>query len=249
MSGASPVDRLDGLLARHPNRVELTGTLRSLGFPNRCANCGAATTGRLPVRKVFGRNAGYRRRVFSRRYQCYRIDTALVPYCPACIALDARERQSLVSRWRARLGPLLLGSFPALFPLGFAVFLLTTIGPPTRPGEATGDFERALALVFGVPAVGLVVYAWWDTRSYMVPRQTRVTLAFDFSPDISDVLDPGERRIYAIRDAPFAEAFTALNQDRLWRPDPTADRSERRVWIACAVFLALSAVAALLLNR
>ena len=67
MSGTAPVDRLDALLAPHANRVELTGPLRSLAFPNRCANCGAATTGRLPVRKVFVRNAGYRRWASSRR--------------------------------------------------------------------------------------------------------------------------------------------------------------------------------------
>jgi hypothetical protein len=240
---------LGDLIATHPHQVELTGTLRSLAFPNRCANCGAATTERLPIRKVFGRNAGYRRRVFSRRYQGYRIDTARVPYCPACIAQDARERGSLASRWRARLGGILIRSFPAVFPIGFAVFLLTTISPPTHPGESTGGFERALALLFGGAGACLVAYAWWDTRRYMVPRQTSVTLAFDFSPDVSDVLDHDVRRVYAMREAAFAEAFKALNRERIWQPDPAAERTEMRVWIACAVFLALAALAALVLNR
>jgi hypothetical protein len=250
MSGVPAVGpSLDGLLAAHPHRVELTGTLRSLGFPSRCANCGAATTERLPVRKLFGRWSGYRRTATSRRYVGYRIDTARVPYCTACIAQDARERQSLASRWRARLGSLLLTSFPALFPLGFAVFLLSTIDPPAHAGEATGGIERTFALAFGVAGAGLIAYAWWDTRRYMVPQQTSVTLAFDFSPDLSDVLDHGERRIYASRDPAFAEAFTALNRERIWQPDPAAERAELRVWIACAVFLALSALAAVLLNR
>ena len=239
---------LDGLLEPHPHRVELTGSLRSLGFPNRCANCGVVTSERLPVRKVFGRNAGHRQRTGSRHYRGYRIDVAQVPYCGPCIAQDARERQSVASRWRSRLGRFLLQSIPALFPLGFAVFLLTSIGP-RKPRYAVDGFEEILALLFGGAAAGALAYTWWDTRRCMVPRQTSVTRAFDFSPDISDVLDRSTRRVYAMRDAAFAEAFTALNRDRVWQPDPAAVRAEMRVWIVCAVFLAIGALAAALLNR
>jgi hypothetical protein len=240
--------RLDGLLHPHPHRVELVGPLRSLGFPNRCASCGAVTGQRLPVSKVFARNAGYRRRTGTRRYRGYRIDTARVPYCGTCLAQDTHERQSMPSPWRARLGALLIQSFPALFPIGFAVFLLTAVGPDTGPGQAPG-FVNVMALVFGGAGAALIVYAWWDTRRYMVPRQTGVTLAFDFSPDVSDLLDHSQRRIYAMRDPAFAEAFTALNRDRVWQPDPAAERAEMRVWIVCGVFLAIAALVAVLLNR
>jgi hypothetical protein len=239
--------RLEGLLAPHPRRVELTGPLRTLGFPNRCANCGAVTGERLAVRKVFGKNAGHQYRTRSRRYRGYRIDTAHVPYCGGCIAQDARERESVAARWRARIGELLIaGAFPALFPLGFAVFLLVKVSPES--GSAAG-FVRLLMLVFGGASVALIARALWDTRRYMVPRQTGVTLAFDFSPDISDLFDHRERRVYAMRDAAFAEAFTALNRDRVWQPDPAAERAERRVWIVVAVFIGLGALAAALLNR
>jgi hypothetical protein len=249
MSDAVGLDpRLDGLLEAHPHRAELTGSLRSLAFPNRCANCGAVTSERLPVSKVFARNAGYRRRTGSRPYRGYRIDTAQVPYCGACIARDARERQSAASRWRARLLSLLIQSFPAVFPIGFAIFLLRTVGPESGSGQA-GDFVSVMALIFGGAGAALVAYAWWDTRRYMVPRQTSVTLAFDFSPDVSDLLDHSQRRVYAMRDAAFAEAFTALNRDRVWQPDPAAERAEMRVWIACGVVLAIGALAAALLNR
>lgn len=240
---------LDGLLEPHPHRVELTGSLRTLGFPNRCANCGAATVERLPVRKVFARNAGHRRRAGTRRYRGYRIDTAVVPYCGQCIARDARERQSVASRWRARLGSLLIQSLPALFPLGFVLFLLTSISPSAAPGDAGDSFVRVMVLVFGGSGLGLIAYALWDTRRYMVPKQTSVTLAFDFSPDVSDLLDHSRRRIYTMRDATFAEEFTALNRDRAWQPDPAAVRTEMRVWIVCAVLLGLAALVAALLNR
>jgi hypothetical protein len=248
-SDAAALDsRLQGLLAPHPHRVELTGPLRSLGFPNRCANCGAVTGERLPVRKVFARNAGYRRRTGSTRDRGFRIETVEVPYCAACVAQDARERQSLASRWRARLGGLLLGSFPALFPLGFAIFLLTNVRPGSGSSEAAG-FVDLLALVFGGAGVALIAHAFWDTRRCMVPRQTSVTLAFDFSPDVSDLLDHQQRRVYAMRDGAFAEAFTALNRDRVWQPDPAAERAEMRVWIVCGVVLAIAALVAALLNR
>ncbi|HKT60145.1 MAG TPA: hypothetical protein VJQ46_08850 [Gemmatimonadales bacterium] len=245
---AAPADPtpLDGLLVPHPHRVELTGKLRSLSFPSRCANCGAVAIERLPIRKVFGRMAG--RRVRSSRYRGYRIDTARVPYCDACIALDARERDSLLRRWRARIGSLLIQSLPAVLPIGFAIYLLTTIRP-SESGDPSGSFVSTFALVFGVAGACLVAHALWDTRRYMVPRQTSVTLAFDFSPDVSDLLDRKERRVYAMRDPAFAEAFTALNRDRLWQPDPAAERAEMRVWIACAVFLALGALVAAWLNR
>jgi hypothetical protein len=244
-------DRSDGLVTPYANRIELTGSLRSLRFPDRCANCGAATRDRLAVRKVFSRSTGYRSRLFSStRYMTgYRIDTAWVPYCPACIAKDARERKPLAARWLARLGGILLRSFPALFPLGFAVFLLTTIQPPIHPGEATGGFERAMALLFGLSGAGIIGYAWWDTRNCMVPKQTGVTLAFDFSRDVSDVFDHGQRRICSMRDAAFADAFAELNRDRVWRPDPAATRAEGRVWVACAIFLVLAGIAAAILNR
>jgi hypothetical protein len=115
-----------------------------------------------------------------------------------------------------------------------------------------GSVALALAVVAAsavVCGVALVVRALWETRRYMVPGQTSVTLAFDFSPDISDVLDRSQRRVYAIRETAFAEEFTALNRERIWQPDPVADRAEKRVWIACAVFLLLGALAAALLNR
>jgi hypothetical protein len=240
--------RLDGLLEPHPHRVELTGPLRGLGFPNRCANCGAVTSERLRVGKVFARNAGYRTRAGSRGYRGYRIDTVEVPYCRGCIEQDARERQSVASRWRKRLLSLLLPSLPAVFPLGFAVFLLTTVGPDAGSGPALG-FVNVMALVFGGAGAALIAHAWWDTRRHMVPRQTSVTLAFDFSPDVSDLLDHSQRRVYAMRDAAFAEAFTALNRERVWQPDPAAVRAEMRVWIVCGVLLAIGALVAAFLNR
>jgi hypothetical protein len=244
-----PLDgRLQGLVEPHPHRVELTGRLASLAFPSRCANCGAVTSERLPVRKVFGRNAGHQYRTRRRRYRGYRIDTARVPYCGACIAQDARERQSVASRWRARIGELLLGSFPALFPLGFAVFLLVKVSPTSPSGEAAG-FVTLLVLLFGGAGAALIARAWWDTRRCMVPKQTAVTLAFDFSPDISDLFDHRQRRVYAMRDPAFAEAFAALNRERAWQADPAAERAEMRVWIVCAVGIVLAALVAALLDR
>ena len=70
-----------------------------------------------------------------------------------------------------------------------------------------------------------------------------------FRSRISDALDPGERGIYTMRDAVFAEAFVQLNRDRVWAPDPAAERAEARVWTGALVLLALGGRLALLLNR
>lgn len=240
---------LDGLLAEHPHHVELTGSLRSLAFPSRCANCGAVTTERLRVRKVFGRMAGHRYLMSSTRDPGYRIDTARVPYCLACITQDARERPSTASRWRARLPSLVVQLIPALPCLGFAAYLLTTIDTTMHGDNGATAFDWALVLLFAASGLILIVRALWETRNHMVPRQTSVTLAFDFGPDISDLLDHAARRMYAIREAAFAEAFIQLNRDRVWAPDAGAERTEVRVWTAALVFLALGALVAALLNR
>lgn len=124
-----------------------------------------------------------------------------------------------------------------------------SVGLPRKPGFTGAGFEQILALLFGSAALGAIAYAWWSTRRCLVPRQTSVTLAVDFSPDVSDLLDHTPRRVYAMRDPAFVEGFTAINQDRVWQPDPAAVRAEMRVWIVCAVALGIGALVAAVLKR
>jgi hypothetical protein len=247
MSGSIPSVGSDHV-APHPHRVELTGRLATLAFPDHCANCAAPTLARARVRKVFARQRRYgaRRR---NRYRGYRIDEARVPYCPACLAQDAREREPSVRLWRARLAEMAVAALPALPCLGFGIFLEYKVLRAAPGGESAPGWAHAIAFLFVAWGIGLLASAWYQSRRHMVPRQTSVTLAFDFSEDVAGLLDPGQRRIYAMREAAFAEAFTGLNRDRIWCPNPAAEQREKWIWIACAAFLVVGALVAMLLNR
>jgi len=79
---------------------------------------------------------------------------------------------------------------------------------------------------------------WRDTRRFRVPPQTEVTLACDFSDDISEAFE-GERRVYAIRDEGFAEELAAANRDRAWTRAMRA-RSRRLQLAVATVGVALA---------
>ncbi len=131
-------------------------------------------------------------------------------------------------------GGALFIAFKALFPIG-------------EMDPVTIAF-LGLALLLAAIALGQLRLAWSRTERFTIPPQTSVTLAFDFSDDVSGVLDPAQRRVYASRDPAFAEAFAALNRDRVWTPDPAAQRTESLLKIALVVFLALAALAGWVLN-
>ncbi len=131
---------------------------------------------------------------------------------------------------------------------GFALFVALKILSPMGQGEPLFAPVLGGVLLFAAVALIQARLAWTRTERFAIPPQTSVTRAFDFSDDVSDVFDAKQRRVYAIRDPAFAEAFTALNRDRVWTPDPKAERSERRLAIALAAFLALAALAGLVLN-
>ncbi len=228
-------------LESHAHRVELTGKLRSLAFPDICPSCGAAARERVRVRKVF-------RRTSRHRPTRYFIAEARVPFCPACIARHESEVERMSAPRRLLTA---LVSFEALGALtcgGFALFVALKILSPMGEGDPLGVPILGLMLLFATVALVQARLAWTRTERFAIPPQTSVTRAFDFSDDVSDVLDSEQRRVYAIRDPAFAEAFATLNRDRVWLPDPKTERVERRLTIAFAVFLALAALAGLVLN-
>lgn len=66
-----------------------------------------------------------------------------------------------------------------------------------------------------------------------VPPLTDITRACDFSDNVGFPF--GRRRVYAIRNQTFAEAFTRANQDRIW----TEAIQKRDAWISGIVALIL----------
>ena len=228
-------------LAPNSHRVELTGKLRSLTFPDACPNCGAAARERLRVRKVF------RRKSYRRPWR-YFIAEVRVPFCSACIARHESEVERMSTPRRLLTALLSVEALGALFCGGFALFVALKILAPMGQGEPLFAPVLGGVLFFAVIALIQARLAWTRTERFAIPPQTSVTRAFDFSDDVSDALDAEQRRVYAIRNPAFAEAFAALNRGRVWIPDAKAERSERRLTIALAVFLALAVLAGLVLN-
>ena len=220
-------------LARHPHRVELRGTPRRLTWPALCPNCGAPARERIPVRKVFVRGIGSHDRSPIR----YRIESVPIPFCATCVARHEAAAPVLTPLVRART---YLQSFLIIPVVGASYMAVLMID--AAAGATLGDPVTWLGVgfvaFFALIAVGSVLGMWRQTRRYRVLPQTDVTLACDFSDDISQPFE-GERRAYAIRDAVFAEAFTASNRDRAWTPAMQA-RSNRRQLVAAAVVIALA---------
>ena len=229
--------RADYDLARHSYRVELVGSPAAIAWPALCADCGASTDERLTVRKVFNRPRSLRRT--PRGFQRYTITSADVPYCADCAA----RHRALVPP-RTFLGDAWRMLWPVLIPMAGAGWFLVLTLRIALEEEARGDL--ASRYIWGLPALfafmlgWCVAIAWWSSRSIRVERQTEVTLACDFSDDVSRLWER-ERRIYALRNERFARALTDVNAGRLWTRDD--DLHSYRIWSAVlAIGLIIAAV-------
>lgn len=223
-------------LADHPYRLELVGSPGALDWPSLCASCGADSDGRLIVRKVFGRPRSFNRRSTSFRRQI--IATAEVPYCADCAA----RHRALVPP-RSVVGDLWRMLWPVLIPMfGAGWFLMLTLRialAEQSSGGVNAKYVWALPALFAFILLWCLVIAWWSSRAARVEKQTEVTLACDFSDDVSWFWER-ERRIYALRDQRFAQALADANRDRMWADDD--DRRSHRT--AMTAFTAAGAVGA-----
>jgi hypothetical protein len=235
--------RAERSLAEHPYRVELTGGLSSLAWPAICANCGGPTSERLTVRKVFlrPRYRGRRRRGVTR----YHVTAAQIPYCAAC---GTRHRDLTPHRSLSRnvLGIIFT---PLLIPIVGSIIMGTIA---LRAVRGISPSEPHALLAWGVPALFLAICLWsllcaWEmTRADRVERQSDVTMACDFSDDVSWFFER-QRRIYALRNETFARALADANRDRVWTPDDDR-RSSRLSLIVVVVGIGVAVWAAVVLG-
>ena len=214
-----------------PNRVvALIGSHRRIVWPALCPACGAAASSHIDVAKIFGRRSQYGGHGYYRFIVRQRI-----PYCQAC----ADRHQQLVARV-----PSVVGSFfrtPALLSFIGAVAvagILAMIFLQGGEGVSTGMRLYALVGILSLVGVGTWITAR-EARFVRVPPLTEITRACDFSDNVGFPF--GRRRFYAIRNAAFAEAFTRLNEDRLWT-DAIRKRDE---WIS-GIVVVVVLVAALI---
>jgi hypothetical protein len=208
--------RSSSALADHPHRMTLVHGGAGLAYPALCPNCGETASKRIDVQKVFER--------YSDGYE-YVTATIGVPYCDRCIAEHRRELRTL--GWPQRLVVSLVtqSTIGALcFGVAALAFLPAALRDLTRPSFPI--------LVLVVSCCALIAYwflaqSWSSTAHRRVPPQTSITRTFDFSDSHAEAFD-APRATYSIRNAAFAEAFMALNRDRVWNPEaPTAQRAAR----------------------
>jgi hypothetical protein len=111
------------------------------------------------------------------------------------------------------------------------------------------QLRRALPFA-AVPALGLVWslgLAWSLTRPQRIEPQTEVTLACDFSGDVSAFYER-ERHMYAFRNREFADALVQANRDRVWSSEDRM-RSNKIQGILTAVGVVCLVVAAIIWLR
>jgi hypothetical protein len=229
--------RAESALAQHPYQVELRGKLSALTWPTVCASCGSTATGRVRVPKPFGRPRYYGPR--SSGFRTTIIVAADVPFCDACSARHEAtvHRPTLASQvLRSLLTPILIPAVGSAI-VGYIVLRAALDMSPGAPGAwIPWSIVGALALSFVLSSAG----AWRSSRAHRIEKQTDVTLACDFSDDVSGVFD-GERRIYAMRNREFAESLASLNRDRWWTEEDDR-RASRRSMIVFGVAAVVGAV-------
>ena len=219
-------------LAPHSFRLELRGAPNDLAWPRICVYCGAGASEQITVRKAFGRRRGRRSR--GSGFSDFKIASAPVPLCAAC----ANEHRATVQR------PSTLGAVfgflvhPMIIPVIGAGFFLPITFKAARGLSLT---DPAGQMGWGLFALMLFIIVWttvlwWRTTApSRLEPQTEITRACDFSADVSQMFE-GERRIYAMRNEAFAQAFEAANAERRWTEADQA-RSRRRASVLALVFL------------
>jgi hypothetical protein len=197
----------------------LTGSLGDVSMPRICANCGAAASESIAVENIF---TGH-----SRNPNSHVVASIYVPFCPSCIARHRSEARVVTPLERFFLCFRTVVIIPALASGGFAAFF----GLKVLKELATGDGQSAMMLsavvaFFGLISAGTVRSAYNQTARFAVIPRTSVTSAFDYGADCSELSEP-ERHRYWIRNEAFAEAFAALNQNRVWHSRGPAARAAK----------------------
>jgi len=241
----TPMQRhAEASLAPHLYRLELRGRPRQLTWPSICANCGAPSTERLRVKKGF-----FHHRLYGSSRTTsygYKVVTADIPFCGACLELHRQTRQP--SGFWKRYGWVVLN--PAhiatigLILLFFKFLLPLAMERYSDPRAQLGAW--ALAAVGPLGIAWIFFITWWQTRPERFWR-SEVSRSCDISENIGIGFAGGHRHIYALRNQQFAEALRAANHDRVWTADDQARHRRNAGWGAL-IFIVVLIIARLLMK-
>jgi hypothetical protein len=232
-----------------PARVQVTGPLHAVRFPDACARCGAAARGTLRVEKMF-------RRTYRDAPTTHLFAALEVPFCDACRAQHARELAPIDPAVLRRLRwTFVLRVLPYVLPVGvllwmFPKALLPIARSLAEDGPGWGTLlGLGILAFFGASLLSLVALIGKARRDLVAPYQgdpndvyirrarvlfgqhavipgapTSVLASANVTDDRAELFDP-ERRTFTFADPVFGAQFAALNADRLW--DATAPRARR----------------------
>lgn len=235
------VEYRDHDLAQGGRRIELVGSPRSLVWPNICPNCGQQASERVRVRKVFRRMQ--RTRAVGRVWG-YVVRSAEIPLCRECAERHRREERR-PSTVRV-LGHFLLN--PLMIPVvGGAFFARVALEAGARGAGPRPPWWISVGIpgLLAFASAWSLLLAWRSTRFIRIPPRTQIVRACDFSDNLGNLL-VGERHVYAIRNAVFADAFLAANAERVFTAERRA-RAERTQLVAGVLVLGTLLVFGLLL--
>ncbi|MGZ8455866.1 MAG: hypothetical protein ACXWZ4_04640, partial [Gemmatirosa sp.] len=216
-----------------PARVQVTGPLHAVRFPDACARCGAQAHGTLRVEKMF-------RRTYTDSPTTYLFATLDVPFCDPCRAQHARELAPVDPAVLRKLRwTFVLRVLPYVLPVGVLLWMFPKVLVPIARSLARDGPNWGVAMGVGILAffgvsflsfVGLIGNARRDlTAPYdgdpndvyirrarvllgqhaVIPGEpTSVLAAANFTDDRAELFDP-ERRTFTFADPVFGAQFAA----------------------------------------
>ena len=230
-------------LAQHAHQLELRGAPNDLRWPRVCANCGQAAVEQIQVKKAF-RPRPRRHSRGSSRTRPYRIAAAPVPMCSQCAA----EHRAVVRPPSAatKLATIIVN--PLIIPAVGSAWVASLVSGGLRdtPEDRTAALMGwGLFALMAATCVWSVFLMWQTTRASRLDPLTAIARACDFSEDVSYAWEK-ERRIYALQNREFAEAFGKLNADRVWTAADQSRSKRTSMMVAVITLLVFGGVAALL---
>lgn len=230
-----------GNLAQQPYSLEVRGSPNELSWPRVCPYCGDTASEQITVKKAFRRRPR-RRSSGSGFTRPYRIASAAIPLCGKCVAehrATVRPPSTATKFMTFLFTPLVI---PVIGSAWLASVIYGSMKGTTGNGALIGWGLFALMLANVVWCTFLM---WQTTRANRLDPLTEITRACDFSEDVSEFYEK-ERRIYAIHNKAFAEAFATLNRDRVWTEADQSRSMKLSFAVAVGMLLALGGIAALI---
>jgi hypothetical protein len=247
---AAPNDRTraqkwaESSLVQHPHWLELRGSPNELTWPRICASCGAAASEQIVVKKAFRPRPRRSHRGKAPSMRPYRITGVPVPFCGACAA---EHRATVQPPSMAKKLTVFLVN-PLIIPVVGSAWVTSKLLDGVRGmsfRESGGWLGWGLIALMGATCVWSVFLMWQTTRASRLDPRTAITRACDFSEDVSELFEP-ERRIYAMQNKTFAEAFAHLNAARAWTAQDQVRSQRMSMLVAVLMLVALGGAAALI---